>query len=91
MKNLSILTLASSLLFALPTWACTPDEATAKREQLAQEVSKITEQNPAKAKEINAELQKMDLSTSSKDQPDNCQLIDQRLKELATAEKKAES
>ena len=33
----------------------------------------------------------MDLSTSSKDLPDNCQLIDQRLKELATAEKKAES
>ncbi|WP_025128002.1 hypothetical protein [Pseudomonas sp. PH1b] len=91
MKTLSILTVASTLLFSLSAWACTPDEATAKREQLAQAVSKITEQNPAKAKEINDELQRMKLSTSSKDQPDDCQLIDQRLKELATAEKQADS
>ena len=39
----------------------------------------------------NDELQKMDLGTASKDLPDKCQLIDQRLKELGTAEKKAES
>ncbi len=31
----------------------------------------------------------MDLSTASKDLPDKCQSIDQRLKELGTAEKKA--
>ena len=49
-----------------------------------------TEQNPAKAKEINDELQKMDLGTASADLPDKCQLIDQRLKELGSAEKKAE-
>jgi hypothetical protein len=30
----------------------------------------------------------MDLGTAAKDLPDKCQLIDQRLKELATAEKK---
>jgi hypothetical protein len=91
MKTLLKLTLATTLTFALPVWACTPEEATAKREQLAQEVAKLTEQNPAKAKEINAELQKMDLGTASKDLPDKCQLIDQRLKELETADKKAES
>ncbi|MGF6319306.1 hypothetical protein [Pseudomonas frederiksbergensis] len=85
------LTLAASLVCALPVWACPPDEATAKREQLAKEVAKITEQNPAKAKEINDELKKMDLETASKDLPDKCQLIDQRLKELQSAEKKAES
>ena len=85
------LTLAASLTCALPVWACPPDEATAKREQLAKEVAKITEQNPAKAKEINDELKKMDLETASKDLPDKCQLIDQRLKELQSAEKKAES
>ena len=84
------LTLAASLACALPAWACTPEEATAKREQLAQEVAKLTEQNPTKAKEINDELQKMDLSTASKDLPDKCQLIDQRLKELGAAEKKTE-
>jgi len=91
MKTLLTLTLATTLACALPVWACTPEEATAKREQLAQEVAKLTEQNPTKAKEINAELQKMDLGTASKDLPDKCQLIDQRLKELQTADKKAES
>ncbi|WP_223520254.1 hypothetical protein [Pseudomonas sp. GL-B-19] len=91
MKSLLKITLAATLACALPVWACTPEDATAKREQLAQEVAKLTEQNPAKAKEINAELQKMDLVTASKDLPDKCQLIDQRLKELETADKKAES
>ncbi|MDQ0121271.1 hypothetical protein J2W17_000208 [Pseudomonas lini] len=90
MKTLLKLTLAATIACALPVWACTPEEATIKREQLAREVTKLTEQNPAKAKEINDELQKMDLGTASKDLPDKCQLIDQRLKELETAEKKAE-
>ena len=90
MKNLLKLTLATTLACALPVWACTPEEATAKREQLAQEVARLTEQNPKKAKEINDELQKMDLGTASADLPDKCQLIDQRLKELDAADKKAE-
>jgi hypothetical protein len=89
MKTLLKLTIAATLACALPVWACPPDEATAKREQLAKEVAKITEQNPAKAKEINDELQKMDLDTASADLPDKCQLIDQRLKELDSAAKKA--
>ena len=90
MKTLKTLAIAATLLTALPAWACTPEEATAKREQLAQEVARLTEQNPTKAKEINAELQKMDLGTASKDLPDKCQLIDKRLKELGSAEKKTE-
>ncbi|MET0946872.1 MAG: hypothetical protein ABWY17_00275 [Pseudomonas sp.] len=90
MKTLLSITAALTVLTAVPSWACTPEEATAKREQLAKEVQKLTEQNPTKAKEINDELQKMNLETASKDLPDKCQLIDQRLKELNTAEKKAE-
>lgn len=89
MKTLLKLTLVTTLACALPAWACTPEEATAKREQLAKEVTKLTEQNPAKAKEINAELQKMDLGTASADLPDKCQLIDQRLEELGKAKEKA--
>ncbi|UZE19475.1 hypothetical protein LOY70_07715 [Pseudomonas sp. B21-054] len=89
MKTFLKLTLAAALTCALPAWACTPEEATAKREQLAQEVTKLTEQNPAKAKEINDELQAMDMETASKDMPDKCQLIDKRLEELKSAEKKA--
>jgi UDP-N-acetylglucosamine:LPS N-acetylglucosamine transferase len=90
MKVLWSVTTAAILLTAIPAWACTPDEATAKREQLAQQVARLTEQNPAKAKEINDELQKMDVKSSAEELPDKCQLIDQRLKELGTAEKKAE-
>ncbi|VVO26800.1 hypothetical protein [Pseudomonas fluorescens] len=90
MKTLLKLTLVATFACALPVWACTPEEATAKREQLAREITKLTEQNPTKAKEINDELQKMDLGTASKDLPDKCQLIDQRLKELGAAEKKTE-
>lgn len=90
MKTLLTLTLAATLTCALPAWAtCTPEEANAKREQLAKEVTKLTEQNPTKAKEINDELQAMDLETASKDVPDKCQLIDKRLEELKSAEKKA--
>lgn len=79
---------AASLLLALPSWACTLEEATEKREELAKEVSKLTEQNPQKAKEINDELQGMKLESASKDLPDKCQLIDKRLQELKAAEKK---
>ncbi|MGN8276589.1 hypothetical protein [Pseudomonas sp. SMN5] len=89
MKTLMQLTLAAALASALPVWACTPEEATAKREQLAQEVTRLTQQNPAKAKEMNEELQAMDLETASKELPDKCQLIDKRLEELKDAEKKA--
>ncbi|KAB0521598.1 hypothetical protein [Pseudomonas extremorientalis] len=89
MKTLMNLAVAAALLSALPAWACTPDEATSKREQLAQEVTRLTEQNPTKAKEINDELQKMDLDTQSAEFPDKCQLIDARLKELKEAAAKA--
>ncbi|QZP19852.1 hypothetical protein [Pseudomonas sp. DR208] len=89
MKTLINLVVAAALLSALPAWACTPDEATTKREQLAQEVTRLTEQNPTKAKEINDELQKMDLDTQSAEFPDKCQLIDARLKELKEAAAKA--
>ena len=91
MKTLMNLAIAAALLAALPAWACTPEEATAKREQLGQEVAKLTEQNATKAKEMNDELQKMDLDTESAQFPDKCQLIDARLKELKEAAAKAKN
>lgn len=91
MNTLRNLAIAAALLTALPAWACTPEEATAKREQLATEVTKLTEQNPTKAKEMNEELQKMDLDTESAEFPDKCQLIDARLKELKEAAAKAKN
>lgn len=91
MKTLKNLAIAATFMTALPVWACTPEEATAKREQLAQEVTKLTKQNPTKAKEINAELQKMDMDTTAADLPDKCQLIDQRLKDLDEAAAKTKN
>ena len=91
MKTLMQLAVAASLLSALPAWACTPEEATEKREQLAKEVSTLTQQNPTKAKEINDELQQMDLDTESAKFPDKCQLIEARLKELKEAAAKAKN
>ncbi|VVP82587.1 hypothetical protein PS910_02110 [Pseudomonas fluorescens] len=88
MKPLLPLTLAASLFSAPPAWACTLEEATQKREDLAKLVTQLTEQNPQKAKEINEELQGMKLDSASKDLPDKCQLIDRRLQELKEAEKK---
>ncbi|MBK3432726.1 MULTISPECIES: hypothetical protein [unclassified Pseudomonas] len=85
MKTLMKLTLAATLISALPAWGCTPEEATTKREELAKEVTKLTEQNPTKAKEMNDQLQKMDPDTESAEFPDKCQLIDARLKELREA------
>ncbi|MBD8269345.1 hypothetical protein [Pseudomonas fluorescens] len=91
MKTLMNLVIAATLLSSVPAWACTPDEATAKREQLAREVTRLTEQNPTRAKEMNDELQKMDLDTESAEFPDKCQLIDARLKELKEAADKAKN
>lgn len=89
MNVLCRMTLFASLSCALPAWACTPDEATQKREELAGLVTQLTEQNPQKAKEINEELQGMELGTASKDLPDKCQLIDKRIQELKEAQRKA--
>ena len=91
MKTLLNLVITATLLSALPAWACTPEEATQKREQLAEKVKSVTEHNPAKAKEINEELRKMDVDTASADLPDKCQLIEQRLKDLDEAAAKAKS
>lgn len=88
MKPLLSIACATGLLFALPAWACTPEEATQKREELAGLVTQLTEKNPQKAKEINDELQGMKLGTASKDLPDKCQLIDKRIQELKQAEQK---
>ncbi|NWA89965.1 hypothetical protein HX807_15235 [Pseudomonas sp. D8002] len=91
MKTLLNMTVAATLLAALPAWACTPEEATVKREQLAKKVTELTQQNPEKAKEINEELQNMKLETASADLPDKCQLIDQRLTELKEATDKTKN
>lgn len=91
MKTVMSIAGACMLVLSVNSFACTLEEATAKREQLAQEVANLTQQNPQKAREINEELQGMKLDTASKDLPDKCQLIDKRLQELKEAGRKADS
>ncbi|MDH0749638.1 hypothetical protein N5D61_25250 [Pseudomonas sp. GD03842] len=90
MKTLTNIAGAMTLLTVASAWACTPEEAQAKREQLAQEVHRLTQQSPEKAKELNQEIKDMQLETSAREVPDKCQLIDQRLKEMDDAGKKAD-
>lgn len=90
MRTLISITAALTLLAAAPVWVCTPEEAEAKRQQLAQEVQRLTRQNPARAKELNQEIKDMQLETAAREVPDTCQLIDQRIKEMDEAAQKAE-
>lgn len=91
MKALLSLTAALTLFCAVPAWAeCSADEAVQKRGELAQEVHKDTQQDPAKARDINKEMKGMDLKTDSKDQPDPCQRVDQRIKEVDKATEKTQ-
>ncbi|TDV70251.1 hypothetical protein [Pseudomonas sp. LP_7_YM] len=90
MKTLISITAALTLLAAAPVWACTPEVAEAKRQQLARQVQSLTQQNPAKAKELNQEIKDMQLETAARDVPDKCQLIDQRIKEMDEAAQNAD-
>ena len=91
MKSLICLTASAALFAATPIFAeCTPEQATAKAEQLAQKVSAITESNPQKAKEINDELKAMKLKNTTDGMPDECATYDRRLKEFDEANRKTE-
>ncbi|WP_263145340.1 hypothetical protein [Pseudomonas sp. RIT-PI-AD] len=91
MKTFLPLGLALTLLAPLSAFAtCTPDEATAKAQQLAEKVKQVTEQNPQKAKEINQELNQMHVKSSAETLPDDCAAYDKRLQELDQAERQAD-
>jgi hypothetical protein len=92
MKTLLGLTAALTLLCSVPAWAeCSAEDAVQKRGELAQEVKKDTQQDPAKAREINKEMKGMDLKTDAKDTaPDPCERVDQRIKEVDKATQKTE-
>jgi hypothetical protein len=92
MKTLLGLTAALTLFCTLPAWAeCSAEDAAHKRGELAQEVKKDTQQDPAKAKEINKEMKGMDLKTDTKETAtDPCERVDQRIKEVDKATQKTQ-
>lgn len=89
MKALMI-TLTAALLASPAAHAqCTPDEVTAKAEQLAERISQLTERDPQRAEEINEQIRQMELKRSADQLGDECEAYDKRLKQIEEAEKQA--
>ncbi|MNE37891.1 hypothetical protein D3C80_1317660 [compost metagenome] len=66
-----------------PAWAvCTEKDERVKGQQVAAKVASITQNDPARAREVNEQLAAMDKDRSSKERPDNCAAYDEMLKEL---------
>lgn len=65
--------------------ACTPEEATAKAEQLAAKVAEITQRDPQRAAALREELKDLDPQTRSDELGNDCDAYDQRLRELEEA------
>jgi len=80
---------ALALLAQTAAYACTPEEATAKAEQLAAKIAEITQQDPKRAAELRQELKETSPQTSSQVQ-DECHIYDLRLQELDKAAKHVE-
>lgn len=78
------LTLSGSVL------ACTPEEATAKAEQLAEKVAQITEQDPQRAAKLHEKMEDQGGETNAKDLPNDCEAYEQRLRELDEFDRKTE-
>lgn len=76
-----------ALLLSGPVFACTPEEATAKAEQLAAKVARITEQDPERAAKLNQEMEDEGVETQAKDLRSDCEAYDQRLRDLDKVDK----
>lgn len=88
MKTLLGLSAAIAMLCYTPAYAtCTPEEATAKAEQLATKIADITQHDPVRAADLREELKDSRPQTSSDQLDNDCEAYDQRLQELEDAGK----
>ncbi|MBF0675699.1 hypothetical protein [Pseudomonas sp.] len=76
---------------------CTPEDVTAKAEQLAEKVNQTAEHDPEKARQLHEELETMRLKRTPEGQEntpqgleDECAMYDQRMREIEQAEKQVE-
>lgn len=65
--------------------SCTPQEATAKAEQLAAKVAEIAQHDPARAAELREQLKAIRPETSSDDLETECEAYERRIRELEEA------
>ncbi|WP_372876980.1 hypothetical protein [Pseudomonas sp.] len=88
MKTLLGLSAVIAMLCYAPAYAaCTPEEATAKSEQLAAKIAEITQSDPARAVELREELKDIRPQTSSEQLDNDCEAYDRSLQELEDAGK----
>lgn len=77
-----LLCICCTLLLSGPVLACTPEEATAKAEELAKKVAQITEQDPERAARLHEKVEKRGGETQADELQTDCEAYDQRLREL---------
>lgn len=70
--------------------SCSTEERTAKAEQLAAKIEQITQNDPARAAQLRAELKETSPKTSSNALENACERYDQRIKELDEASDEVE-
>ncbi len=69
--------------------ACTPDEVTAKAEQLAERVNQLTRNDPERAKRLNEAIRQEDDKRTAEQLGDECEAYDRRMRQLEEAERQA--
>lgn len=86
-----IVPFAAALLASQGAYAtCTPEEVTAKAEQLAERVNQLTQSDPQRAKEINEEIRQMEAKRTADQLGDECEAYDKRLQQIEQAESQAD-
>lgn len=82
--------LGLALLAPVAAQACTAEEAREKAQQLAHKIAEITQNDPERARELNEELRQTQMKNAPDDQNRNCEVYDQRIKDIDAAAKRAE-
>jgi hypothetical protein len=83
MKILTGLALAGLFsIAALPAYACTPEEAQAKAEEVAETIHRLADGNQAKANELHTQLLGLQLRDPTRSDHGACEAYERIIKEL---------
>lgn len=67
---------------ALPAYACTPEEAQAKAEEVAETINRLADGNQAKANELHQQLLGLQLRDPTRSDHGACEAYERIIKEL---------
>jgi len=87
MKALFLPLAAALLVSPAVQAACTPDEITAKAEQLAERVNQLTQNDPERARQLNEEIRQDEDRRTAEQLGDECEAYDRRMRQLEEAER----